>query len=350
MTKEKPATTAFARKIVSRCRLLFFLVLLWGAVAMAAMGKPIPVILDTDIGDDFDDTWALILLLKSPQFDLKLVTTTAGKAEYRAKLVARILAAADRTDVAVGLGAGGRDGRGDQASWIGDYKLGDYAGHVYEDGVQALVDTVNRESAHGQVVTIIGIGPLQTLGKALTRDPGLAQKADFVGMLGSVRKGYGGSSTPVVEYNMAYVPGDKKVFGAAWHSFAFTPLDTCGLVSLRGKPYEELRHSPDKMVQVLLENYHAWVTHGGSKGVSDLTGSSTLFDTVAVYLANPGPKPLLGVETLNISVDAKGMMSIDPAGIRATVATNWRNLDGYSDFLVRTLKHPVVTARGGKDE
>ena len=46
-----------------------------------------PVMLDTDIGDDIDDTWALVMLLKSPELDLKLVTTTCGKAEYRAKLV-----------------------------------------------------------------------------------------------------------------------------------------------------------------------------------------------------------------------------------------------------------------------
>ena len=35
--------------------------------------KPIPVILDTDIGDDIDDTWALALLLKSPELEVKLV-------------------------------------------------------------------------------------------------------------------------------------------------------------------------------------------------------------------------------------------------------------------------------------
>ncbi len=36
-------------------------------------GARIPVILDTDIGGDIDDTWALGLLLKSPELDLKLV-------------------------------------------------------------------------------------------------------------------------------------------------------------------------------------------------------------------------------------------------------------------------------------
>jgi len=81
----------------------------------------IPVIFDTDIGDDIDDTWALTMLLKSPQFDVKLVTTTYGKAEYRAKILAKMLTVAGRTDVAVGLGAGGRDGVGGQQAWVKDY-------------------------------------------------------------------------------------------------------------------------------------------------------------------------------------------------------------------------------------
>src|SRR5437762_12789661 len=55
------------------------------------MPQRIPVILDTDIGDDIDDTWALVMLLKSPQFDVKLITTTNGKQDYRVSLLAKLL-------------------------------------------------------------------------------------------------------------------------------------------------------------------------------------------------------------------------------------------------------------------
>src|SRR5512133_913063 len=44
--------------------------------------RPLPVILDTDIGGDIDDTWALVLLLKSPELDCKLVTTCTGDTKY----------------------------------------------------------------------------------------------------------------------------------------------------------------------------------------------------------------------------------------------------------------------------
>src|SRR5512137_889362 len=70
----------------------------------AAPAKPVPVILDTDIGDDIDDTWALALVLKSPELDLKLAVGDYGKPQYRARLLARFLQTAGRTDVPVGVG------------------------------------------------------------------------------------------------------------------------------------------------------------------------------------------------------------------------------------------------------
>jgi inosine-uridine nucleoside N-ribohydrolase len=309
-------------------------------VAGATRGAPVPVILDTDIGDDMDDAWALTLLLKSPQFDLKLVTTTAGNADYRAKLVAKFLTIAGRTDIPVGLGAGGRgDGHGREDEWLRDYKLGDYRGPVFADGAQALIDTVHLQASNGTPATIIAIGPLQTLNEALVRSPGLAREANFVGMDGSVRKGYDGNSKPEVEYNMRFVPGSKRVFAAPWRSFAFTPLDTCGLVRLSGAPFEQLKKSDDPLVEALLENYRIW---SGKHTVSELTASSVLFDTVAIYQADPGPKPLLGLETLNISVADDGMTVIDPAGRKMIVATRWNNLAGYGDFLARVLNSPTV--------
>jgi len=47
---------------------------------------PVPVIFDTDIGSDIDDTWALAFLLRCPELDVGLLTTDRGRPAYRAKL------------------------------------------------------------------------------------------------------------------------------------------------------------------------------------------------------------------------------------------------------------------------
>ncbi|HEC38499.1 MAG TPA: nucleoside hydrolase, partial [bacterium] len=59
--------------------------------------KKIPVILDTDIGMDIDDTWALGLILKCPELDVKLITTSSDNTTIKAKLVAKFLEIAERT-------------------------------------------------------------------------------------------------------------------------------------------------------------------------------------------------------------------------------------------------------------
>lgn len=308
------------------------LALLLGAAAAEQAAAKTPVIFDTDIGDDIDDTWALAMLLRIPDFDLKLVTTTCGKAEYRAKLIARLLTVAKRSDVPIGLGEGGRDGTGRQEAWVKDYKLTDYPGKIHQDGVAAIIDLIEKSP---QPVTIIAVGPLHTLAAALERRPEIAGKADFVGMHGCVRRGFGNSKVPIPEYNVKInVPASRKVLSAPWRHAAITPLDTCGLVRLAGKRFQTLKESRDPLLAAVLENYRLW---SKKEQLEQLDASSILFDTAAVYLACPGRWPLMKREMLPISVDDKGLTAIDPAGAKIDVATDWTDLDAYHDLLVATL-------------
>ena len=279
-----------------------------------------PVILDTDIGDDIDDTWALAMLLKSPDLDLKLVTTTCGKAEYRARLIAKLLTIAGRDDTPIGLGEGGREGSGPQQPWIEDYKLNSYRGTVYQNAAAAIVDLVASSS---RPVTIISIGPSHTLAAALKAKPQIASKAFYVGMQGSVFKGYEGGPV-TAEYNVKMnVPAAQKVLSAPWMKTTITPLDTCGLVTLSGQRFQKLVKSHDPLVKAVLENYRIWAKKGR---ISDLESSSVLFDTVAVYLAYPDTR-LLKHQTLAISVTEDGITKIDPKGRKMSVATAWNDLE-----------------------
>ncbi|MGA2035094.1 MAG: nucleoside hydrolase [Thermoguttaceae bacterium] len=300
----------------------------------AGRAAKIPVILDTDIGDDIDDTWALVVLLKSPELDLKLVTTTYGKAEYRAKIVAKMLTVAARTDVHVGLGEGGHDGTGGQQAWVQDYKLADYRGTIHADGAGALIELVEKSTTP---ITIISIGPLNTLAAALQRRPEIAARAAFAGMQGSVRRGYG-SAKPEPEWNVkANVAAAQKVLSAPWRSIAITPLDTCGLVTLSGDRFEKLKGSKDPRVQAMLENYRIWARQ---ERLEAMHSSSVLFDTVGVFLATPAAPSLLELEQLSIRVTPDGFTRIDPHGAKMSVATRWKDLDGYRDRLVRILMEP----------
>jgi len=298
-------------------------------------GSRTSVIMDTDIGDDIDDTWALFMLLRMPQLDLKLAVGDFGNALYRARLLARLLEVTDRTDVPVGIGLGLADEPGQQSGWLGDYKLSDYPGEVYEDGVQAIIDTIKSSP---DPVTLLCLGPVANIAEALRRDPSIASNAHFIGMFGSIYKGYLGDKKAAAVYNVNVDPGSvKAVFAAPWEC-TITPLDTCGLVVLDGDDYRRLYESQDPWLRALMANYRAFLpgapfidpNHDMSKV------STTLFDAVAVHLAAGGD--LVEMETLPITVTDDGYTIIDREhGRPVNCAIAWKDQDAFERRLVNTL-------------
>ncbi len=292
-------------------------------------GKKTPVILDTDIGDDIDDTWALTLLLKSPELDLKLVSTDYGNTEYRAMIAARLLEIAGRTDVPVGIGIKQNDAVGGQGPWVKDYDLARYPGKVYKDGVRALIDTIMQSP---EPVTLIAIGPAPNIKAALEREPGIVRRARFVGMYGSVRRGAGGKKQPEAEWNVKQdVDACRRALAAAWE-VTITPLDTCGLVRLGGEKYAAVRDSKDPLVRALIENYRIWC---GKEPERAEKASSILYDTAAVYLAIS--EQLMVMEKLGLRITDDGRMMIDDNAKKINCALEWKSLPAFEDFLVKRL-------------
>ena len=298
--------------------------------------SPIPVIFDCDIGGDIDDTWALIMLLKSPRLDVRLITTDQGDTVYRAKIVARLLEIAGRTDIPIGIGIRENKNEGAQAEWVRGYDLKDFPGTVHEDGVQSLIDTA---MASEETLTLIAVGPAPNIAAALEREPRIAGRLRFSGMYGSLRRGYGGAAKPHAEWNVrANVPAARRLLGAPWADAISTPLDTCGVVELKGDRYARVRDSKDPLLQALMENYRLWCERvpwcADESGQVEVK-SSTLFDTVAVYLAEA--RDLVKTEKLGVRVNDQGMTVIDEAAPALAWATEWKNLDGFEELLVERL-------------
>lgn len=86
-------------------RLLLMLVV----IALTAQGlvaaQPVPLILDTDIGSDVDDAYALVLAARSPQLDLRAVTTVYGNVALRSAIARKLLLLMGKGHVPVASGA-----------------------------------------------------------------------------------------------------------------------------------------------------------------------------------------------------------------------------------------------------
>jgi len=297
----------------------------------------IPVIFDTDIGSFIDDTWALAMLLRSPELCPILITTESGNTTYRAKIVAKMLERTKRTDVPIGIGIHLSDEMGPQSDWVKNYSLKRYPGTIYNDGVKVLVETIMKSS---NSVTLICTGPLTNIAAALEIEPRIAEKTRFVGMHGCLRKsplGYGGGKGGrVAEYNVQVDPKScQKVFSAPWE-ITITPLDTCGFVRLKGEKYRMIRECRDPLVQDLMENYKIWLKNTNRNWLETFeTESSILFDTVAVYLAFSDD--LLVVEDLGVKVTDDGYTIIDENAKTIRCAVEWKNLPAFEDLIIERL-------------
>ncbi len=294
--------------------------------------KKIPVILDTDIGTDIDDTWALGMLLNCPELDLKLVTTDTGDTPYRAKIVAKFLERAGRTDVPVGVGLFATWGPETriQEAWVEGYELEDFPGTIVQDGVQAIIETIMNSP---EPVTLLCIGPVPNIAEALKREPRIVENARFVGMFGAIRRGYGGKNQVQKEYNVTNnVPASQAAFEAAWEK-TITPLDTCGYISLAGERYQKVARSSSPIAQAIMENWRVAATRGGRPWPRE--ASSTLFDCVGVYLAYSSE--LLTMERLAVRIMGDGFTRIEQGAPLVNVATEWKDQDAFLDMLADRL-------------
>lgn len=295
--------------------------------------KKIPVILDTDIGTDIDDQWALAYLLRCPELDLKMILTDTGDTIYRAEVAAKMLIAADRQDVEIGIGIPFEDNQKFMQEWLNGFSIDKYRGKVYKDGVKAFVDFVMSSN---EPVTLICISAMPNIAAALTIEPRIAEKIRFVGMQGSIYKGYDGKGTPDAEANVKYHnDACVKVFNTL-KDITITPLDTCGIVRLNGEQYKKILKCEDPLIKSVIDSYRIW-----RKNVTWYVdcnpefNTSVLFDTVAVYLAYE--EKLLDIKDIKIKITPDGMTIPDEKGIKVRAALKWKDINKFKEMLVKRL-------------
>jgi inosine-uridine nucleoside N-ribohydrolase len=294
--------------------------------------KPVPVIFDTDIGSDFDDMWALVMLLNSPELDVKLITTSTGDVAYRAKVVAKVLEIAGRTDIPIGIGSS--KAKGDvgfrQYQWVDGYDLAKYPGKIYQNGAMAMVETIKNSK---QKIKLICVGPTPTIEAALEIDPDIAKNAEFFGMQGSI------SNTKINEYNVArWIPGMKKILAADWNK-TITPLDTCGDIILDGERYKKIQNRNSKLTDAIMEAYRQWYKAQNwidPNKINPAISSSILYDTVAIYLALNGD--LLQIDEMPLVInDTGGTIVNQNEGRPVMVAIKWKNKQAFLDLLLERI-------------
>ena len=210
-----------------------------------------PVLIDTDIGDDVDDAFALALALRLPALRVCGITTVAGPVEQRARLAYMIANAAGQRGIPIAPGSSAmRDGRPGPARFSHGPLL---AAAPPLAPAPAATDLILACARAAPPLTIIALGPLTNVAAALDRDPALARRARVVAMAGTL-------GPPYPDWNLRCDPAAaRRVLDSG------IPLTMVGMnVTLRSKMRAAQLHSlfasPDSLARLLARCVLAWRT------------------------------------------------------------------------------------------
>lgn len=289
------------------------------------------IIIDTDIGDDVDDAFAVALAVQSPEVQIDGITTAWGDTALRARLVHRLLIEAGRTDIPVAEGIPTKSkGPFTQARWA-------EAGPPLREHPQAVNFLLQEAAAHPGEVTLVAIGPLTNLGAAIDRDAATFRKLKRVVLMGaSIRRryndlGYAPDRGPQPEYNIySDVAAARKLFASGVPIFMM-PLDSTQLKLdevLRGILFSQGTPLTDALAVL----YHEWNQQ-----------TPTLFDVMAMaYVIDP---KLCPTQPMHIEIANTGLTRETPGTPNASVCLS-SNSDQFFHFLMpRLMRAPEKHAR-----
>lgn len=303
---------------------------------------PEKIIIDTDIGSDIDDAFAVGLALRSPEFQILGISSAWGDTHLRARLLSRFLKENGRSDIPVAMGiAKHPPGKVDMLTQAA-YAEGGPTDQNYPNAVDFLLEQIRRYPGE---VTLIAIGPETNLGAAIERDVATFRKLKRVVLMGgSVYRGYsqfnyGKTHGPEPEWNiLCDIPAAQKVFTSGIPLYVL-PLDSTQ-IKLQELERAEIFKTGTALTDALLVLYTQWSNRAGQ--------TPTLFDAVVVgYASHP---ELCPTEPMRLRVDGQGFTRIENGGPNAQVCLH-SSSDQFLEFFMPRIVAPSMagsaTMHGG---
>ena len=276
------------------------------------------VILDTDIGDDVDDAYALALLASLPNARILGVTTAFGQTAERAVVAAKLLSVMGRREIPIHAGRRG------PAEIRRQYDLarGFRSRAIKKEPAIAFM----RRQILGNPgeVTIIAVGPLTNVGDLLSQHPDIKPKLKrIVIMGGAVYAGYNNQGPPIPEWNIKSDPQAAKVVFSSGVPLTMAGLEATSMMQLDEERQKRLFAAGKPVTDALAALTILW----GNK-IPDL------YDPVAVAIALG--HPFTDTENVGVSVADDGLTKLTGAAPNATVLVRPRK-DAFLDWFVQTV-------------
>jgi len=290
------------------------------------------VIIDTDVGDDIDDAFAIALALQSPEVRILGITTAWGDTKLRARLAERLLRETGHADIPVAVGIEKYPAKGTL-----NFSQAKYAERGPERAWPAAVDFLLAEiREHPGEITLVAIGPETNLGAAIDRDAATFRKLKRVVLMGgSVYRGYDGVAYPATpphaqpEWNiLCDVEAARKVFASGVPLYAM-PLDSTQ-IKLQELARERIFSSGTPLTDALTVLYHQW-----AYGTRQET--PTLFDAVAMGYAIRAE--LCPTKAMRLRIEDDGSTAVETGEPNVQVCLK-SDSDAFLEFYLERVLEP----------
>jgi inosine-uridine nucleoside N-ribohydrolase len=317
----------------------------WGAAALAilipaawptpaAAQEKIPILLDTDIGSDIDDAFALALALASAELDLRGVTTVGSDAETRAWIVCRFLTAVGRREVPV---AWGREPQ--PASPIeGQIQYRRHPAVIFNRTSRPVKEPAvdflyARLKAQPGQLTLVAIGPLTNIARLLSEHPDCKPWIKRIVLMGgAVHVGYQGKPPAEPEWNFKSDVAAARTVLASGVPLLVAPLDATTTLKLEAPLRRRLFAACTPLTFQVQALYQLWDRP-----------TPTLFDPAAVALVFT--EKFWTMADLALQIDERGLSRAGKGKPNAHVATAVRRDEFLKWYVERVAAGPAVLPR-----
>ena len=211
------------------------------------------VLVDTDIGDDIDDALALALALRSPEIELKGVTTVFGDTQKRAQLAAHVLQTFGREDIPVAAGMQEPLQLRHRPSGVPQAALLNTCTALSPYSAPELI--IQAAMAHQDQLTLLCLGPLTNVATALAIEPRLFMAIRNIVLMG------GTSSFPWPEWNVRSDAQAAQIVLAAGVPVTLLGWNITMRCQLRESDIELLRYESSPQARLLSQLLAVWQRH-----------------------------------------------------------------------------------------
>src|SRR5262245_46130490 len=313
------------RAMPQRAFVLLFLIALVTSATTSGGQPRMKILLDTDIGSDIDDAWALGLLIASPDVELVGVTITDGDTAARAKVACKLLHVSGRDDVPVAVGrpTPPPEQVDLQFTWAEDFTA---KRPIDQSAADFIAETLRKQPGK---VTLVAVGPLQNVADALRKEPKLGQLAKRVVLMSGSIAGNAWSPGAVAEWNVKRAIADAQLVYGTGLPLTTVPLDSTTYVTLKDEERERLMNNSAPLTRALEAVCSLWIERPSQR--------MTLHDQMAVA-ETLRPGAFFGrCDSMPIRVDDRGYTLVDKAGGKPVAVCLEPKRDEFMKFYLNGL-------------